>query len=89
MEFLRDEDINKVDSLTETSDDKTIIDSGAETKSRLEDPAVELETPEAWPDHQDRNRKDQLRIIMRNRKEANGKRLIWLQVIGEFKAYFF
>ena len=84
MEFLRDEDMTKVESVT---DAKT--DPEDETESRLGDPAVELETPEAWPDHQDRNRKDQLRIIMRNRKEANGKRLIWLQVIGEFKAYFF
>ena len=84
MEFLRDEDMTKVESVT---DAKT--DPEAETESRLGDPAVELETPEAWPDHQDRSRKDQLRIIMRNRKEANGKRLIWLQVIGEFKAYFF
>ena len=84
MEFLRDEDMTKVESVT---DAKT--DPEDETESRHGDPAVELETPEAWPDHQDRSRKDQLRIIMRNRKEANGKRLIWLQVIGEFKAYFF
>ena len=86
MEFLRDENINKVDSVTE---EKPIIVSEAEAVSRLGDPAVELETPEAWPDHQDRSRKDQLRIIMRNRKEASGKRLRWLQVIGEFRAYFF
>ena len=89
MEFLRDDDIDQVEPVTETSNNKVIIDSGAEMESRLGDPAVELETPEAWPDQQDRSRKDQLRIIMRNRKEANGKRLIWLQVIGEFKAYFF
>ena len=84
MEFLRDEDMTKVESVTDGQ-----TDPEDETESRLGDPAVELETPEAWPDHQDRSRKDQLRIIMRNRKEANGKRLIWLQVIGEFKAYFF
>ena len=84
MEFLRDEDMTKVESVT---DAKT--DPEDETESRLGDPAVELETPEAWPDQQDRSRKDQLRIIMRNRKEASGKRLRWLQVIGEFKAYFF
>ena len=74
MEFLRDEDINKVDSLTETSEDKTIVDSGAETESRLGDPAVELETPEAWPDHQGRNN-----------RETSGKRLRWFHVIGEIR----
>ena len=84
MEFLRDEDMTKVESV---KDAKT--DPEAETESRDGDPAVELETPEAWPDHQDRSRKDQLRIIMRNRKEASGKRLRWLQVIGKFRAYFF
>ena len=72
MEFLRDEDINKVESATETTEDKDIIESGAETESRLEDPAVELETPEAWPDHQDRSN-----------RETKGKRLRWLHVIGE------
>ena len=77
MEFLSDEDINKVDinkvdSLTETSEDKTINDSGAETESRLGDPAVELETPEAWPDNQGRDN-----------RETSGKRLMWLHVIGE------
>ena len=72
MEFLRDEDISKVESLTETSNDETIFYSGAETKSRLEDPAVELETPEAWPDHQDRNN-----------EETSGKQLRWLRIIGE------
>ena len=77
MEFLRDEDIDKVKSVTEASSDKTIIDSGAETESRLEDPAVELETPEAWPDHQDGNN-----------EETSGKRLRWLQIIGENRKYF-
>ena len=72
MEFLKDEDIDKVESVTETSNDKTIIDSEAETKSRLEDPAVEVETPEAWPDHQGRGT-----------RETSGKRLRWLHVIGE------
>ena len=72
MEFLRDEDIDKVESLTETANDKGIMDSGAETESRLGDPAVELETPEAWPDHQDRNN-----------KETRGKRVRWLHIIGE------
>ena len=72
MEFLRDEDINKVDSLTETSDDKTIIDSGADTESRLGDPTVEVETPEAWPDNQGRDN-----------RQTSGKRFRWLQVIGE------
>ena len=75
MEFLRDEDANTVES--ETSDDKTIIDSGAETESRLGDPAVELETPEAYPDDQGRN------II-----ETSGKWLRRLHVIGENKFYF-
>ena len=72
MEFLRDEDINQVESVTETTDDKDINDSGAETESRLGDPAVELETPEAWPDNQGRDN-----------KETSGKRLRWLHVIGE------
>ena len=72
MEFLRDEDMNKVDPVTETSSDKTIIDSGVETESRLGDPAVDLETPEAWLDHQERNS-----------KETRGKRLRWLHIIGE------
>ena len=77
MEFLRDEDIDKVDSLTGSSDDKAIIDSGAETESRLGDPAVELETPEAWPDNQGRDS-----------KETSGKRLRWLHIIGENIEYF-
>ena len=73
MEFLRDEDIRKVKSLRHTSEYKTtIIDSGAETESRLEDPAIELETPEAWPDNQGRMN-----------KETSGKRLRWLHVIGK------
>jgi len=72
MEFLRDEDIDKVDSLTETLEDKTIIVS--ETESRLGDPAVDLETPEAWPDHQGRDN-----------RETSGKRLRWLHVIGEYR----
>ena len=69
MEFLRDEDIGKVESLTETTGDKTIIVS--ETESRLEDP-VDLETPDAWPDHQGRDK-----------KETRVKRLRWLHIIGE------
>ena len=77
MEFLRDEDIDKVESLTETSEDKTIIDSGAETESRLGDPAVELETPEAWPDNQGRDN-----------KETSDKRLRWLHIIGENRKHF-
>ena len=76
MEFLRDEDFNKIEALT--SKDKAIFYSGAdsETRSRLEDPAVELETPEAWPDHQDGNN-----------EETSGKRLRWLQIIGENREY--
>ena len=74
MEFLRDED--QVESLTETSNEKIIIDSVAETESRLGgskgDPAVELEIPEALPDNQGRDN-----------KEKSGKRLRWLHVIGE------
>ena len=77
MEFLRDDDMNKVDPVTETSNNKTIIDSGAETESRLGDPAVELETPEAWPDNQGRDN-----------KETSGKQLRWLQIIGENIEYF-
>ena len=56
MEFLRDEDINKVESLTENSDDKSVTISGAETESRLGDPVVEFETSEAWPKRRDRNK---------------------------------
>ena len=78
MELLRNEDINKDVSLTETSNDKIIVDSGAETESRLGDPAVDLETSEAWPDHQGRDN-----------KETSGKRLRWLHVIGENTSDFF
>ena len=76
MEFLRDEDTSKVESLT--SNDETIFHSGAETNSRLEDPAVELETPEAWPDHQSRIN-----------RETSAKWVIWLHIIGENREYFF
>ena len=55
MEFLRDEDIGKGESVTDPSDNKCIIESGADTESRLGDPAVELEAPEAWPDNQGRD----------------------------------
>ena len=48
MEYLRDENINKVDSVTETSEEKTTMVSEAEAELRLGDSAVELETPEAW-----------------------------------------
>ena len=75
MEFLRDEDINKVESLTETSE-KTTIDCGADTESRLGDPAVELQTPEAWPDNQGRDD-----------RETSGKRVRWLHVVGENRHY--
>ena len=74
MEYLRDQDVNQVDSLPQTSEDKTIVDSGAETESRLGDPAVDLETPEAWPDNQGRDN-----------KETSGKRLRWLHVIGKHR----
>ena len=74
MEFLRDEDISKIDCLTQTSEDKTIVDSGAETESRLGDPAVELET---CPD-------DQGRIII----ETSINWLRRLYVIGENRYYF-
>ncbi len=68
MEFLRDEDINKVGSVAGTSIDKGfIVDSEGETESRLGDPSVELETTEAWLDY----------------KETSGKRLRWLLLIGE------
>ena len=56
MEFLRDEDITKVESLTENSDDKSVTISGTETESRLGDPVVEFETSEAWPKRRDRNK---------------------------------
>ena len=70
MEFLRDEDVNKAVSVTETSED-----SGSETESRHGDPAVELETPEAWPDHQGRD----------NKVTTSGIWLRWLHVIGEYR----
>ena len=74
MEYLRGENINKVDSVTETSEEKTTMVSEAEAELRLGDSAVELETPEAWqcPDNQGRGD-----------KETSGKRLMWLHVIGE------
>ena len=77
MEFLRDEDFSKIEALT--SKDKAIFYSGAdsETRSRLEDPAVELETAEAWPDHQDGNN-----------EETSSKRLRWLRITGENRKYF-
>ena len=79
MELLRDEDIEKVESLTETSEDNGIMDSGADPESRLGDPAaVKLETPEAWPDHQSR-----INI------ETSAKWVIWLHIIGENREYFF
>ena len=79
MEYLRDENINKVDSVTETSEEKTTMVSEAEAESRL---AVELETPEAWTDNKDRS---SLKADNQDRsdKKTNGKRLIWLHVIGE------
>ena len=73
MEFLRDEDISKVESLTDTSNVENIFYSGAEAESRLEDPAIELETPDAWPDNLGRN-------------NTSGKWLTWFRVIGEHKA---
>ena len=77
MEFLRDEHADKVESETSDDIDKTITDSGAETESRFEDPVIELETPDAWPDHQGRDN-----------KETSGKRLRWLHIIGENIEYF-
>ena len=74
MESLRDEE---VDSLTGSSDVKAIIDSGAESGSRLGDPVVELETPDAWPEHQSRNK-----------KETSDKRVRLFRVIGEQRQYF-
>ena len=73
MEYLRDANINGVDSENHHAE--------AEEESRLGDPALELETPEtwaqawipeAWPENQDKNN-----------KETSGKRLMWLHVIGE------
>ena len=74
MESLRDEE---VDSLTGSSDVKAIIDSRAESGSILGDPAVELETPDAWPAHQSRNK-----------KETSDKRVRLFRVIGEQRQYF-
>ena len=71
MEFLRDEDMNKVDPVTETSNNK---DSGAERELKLGDPAAKLETPETCPDDQGRN------II-----ETSDNWLRRLYVIGENK----
>ena len=77
MEFLKDEDIDKVEFVTETSNDKTTIDAEAETESGHGDPEAEM-TSEAWPDQQ-----------TRNNREASGKQLRWLHVIGEYREYFF
>ena len=68
MEFLRDENINKVDSVTETSEEKPSIVSEAEAESRLADLAVELETPEAWTDNKDRS---SLKADNQDRSEKN------------------
>ena len=51
MEFLRDGSIDGVESL-ETLKDIAVIDSGEETGSNPGDFTIELETPEAWSDHQ-------------------------------------
>ena len=64
-------DKDQVESLTET-----IIESGAETESSLGDPAVEFETPEDWPVNQGGNN-----------REIIGKRLRWLQIVGENKEH--
>ena len=74
MEALRDEHLNK--AVSETSEDKTIIDCGTETELRLKYPAIELETPEAWPEKQSRKKKG-----------TSGKLLLWFQVIGEHREY--
>ena len=73
MEFMRDNDDDKVESLTDTSsEDKIFIDSGAETESRLGGPIIELETPEAWPGL--------------GRNKTSGKWVTWFRIIGEYKA---
>ena len=77
MEFLKVEDSDDVASLTETSEDKTIIDTGAETESRLGDPAVELEAPETWSNQR-----------KRNNSGKNIKRLRLLHVIGGNRYFF-
>ena len=67
MEFLGDKDIDK-------AEDKDILDSRSEAETNLEEPSVELETPEAWPDQQGRST-----------RETSDKRLGWLQFIGKYK----
>ena len=71
MEFLREEDIDRVES-AETSKDIAIIDIRGKKGSNPEDSAVELEKPKAWPDHKSGAR-----------KETSGKWLYWLKVIGK------
>ena len=71
MEFLRDENINRAESVTETpKDESNYVDSGADTESIH---GVELED---WPDHQ-----------ARNNKKKSGQQLGWLHVIGEDREY--
>ena len=71
MEFMREEDIGRVES-PEMPKDIAIINSGDKKGSTPGDSAVELEKPEAWPDHQSRAK-----------KETSGKWLYWLKVIGK------
>ena len=66
MEFLRDESTGDAESPPETPND-VVSNSGEEQA----DSAVELETAEAWPDQQNRNK-----------KESSDKWLKWIQVIG-------
>ena len=72
MEFLRDGSIDEDESPSETPGD-VVSNTGEENA----DSAVELETPEAWPDQQGRKK-----------KESNDRWLKWIQVIGEYNGYF-
>ena len=73
MEFLREDDIDGVES-PEVSKDIAIINSADKKGSTPGDFAVELEKPEAWPDHKSGAR-----------KETSDKWLYWLKVIGKHR----
>ena len=71
MEFLREEAIDRVESL-ETSKEIVVIASESKKGSNPGDSADEVETPEAWPDHKGGAK-----------KETCGKWLNRLKVTGK------
>ena len=77
MEFLRNEDISKIEAVT--SNDKTIIiNSKDDTESRLGELSVDLETPKAWSVPQ-----------RTNYRETSDNGLRWLHIIGEYLIQYF